>query len=125
MLAQIQAETKYRIVKDPKLYELIIDYDREIRKTGSYTNNHRNNFIYNNRSFHFYYNNQKYCSSHVPNQETDKKQDFNKALKCFKQLIREFQGSLRIDEARAWVKTLEIIIKLSRIEIELKKEEIH
>lgn len=31
MLAQIQAETKYRIVKDPKLYELIIDYDREIR----------------------------------------------------------------------------------------------
>lgn len=53
---------------------------------------------------------------------SDKKQDFNKALQYFKRLVREFPESPRIDEARAWVKTLGIIIKLSRIEIELEKK---
>jgi outer membrane protein assembly factor BamD (BamD/ComL family) len=53
---------------------------------------------------------------------SDKEQDFNKALTYFKRLIREFPKSPRVDEARAWVKTLEIIIKLSRIEIEMEKK---
>jgi len=53
---------------------------------------------------------------------SERERNFNKALGYFKRLIKEFPESSRIDEARAWVKTLEIILKLSRIEVEMEKK---